>query len=105
MAALSWKAKAALMDLEGTAIFVPGIVCALLALQWGGSKYPWSNPRIIVLFVLFGVLIAAFIAIQFYKGDRATVPPRIIRQRSIGASAFFIACLGGSFFAIIYYIP
>lgn len=105
MKALSWKAKARLMDIEGTIVFVPGIVCALLALQWGGSKYPWSNWRIIFLFVLFGILICTFVAIQFWKGDRATVPPRIIKQRTVGASAFFVATLGGSFFAIIYYIP
>jgi len=102
---LTWKDKLALMDIEGTAIFVPAIVCVLLALQWGGSKYPWHDAKIIGLFVAFGVLISMFIALQVYKGDKATVPMRIISQRSIGACAFYIACLGGSFFAIIYYIP
>ena len=30
-------------DPIGTVLFIPCIVCLLLALQWGGSKYPWSN--------------------------------------------------------------
>ena len=27
------------LDLYGTAVFLPGVVCLLLALQWGGSEY------------------------------------------------------------------
>ena len=30
-------------DPIGTVLFIPCIICLLLALQWGGSKYPWSN--------------------------------------------------------------
>lgn len=33
---LTWREKLGLMDIEGTAIFVPAIICILLALQWGG---------------------------------------------------------------------
>lgn len=69
---LTWKQRASQLDLIGTAFFMPAIVCLLLALQWGGSKYPWGNARIIVLFVLFGVLIGIFIFIQFKRGENAT---------------------------------
>lgn len=65
----------------------------------------WSNPRIIVLFVIFGVLLIAFITIQFWKKDNATVPPRIMRQRSVAAAAWFGATLGAAFFVFIYYLP
>ena len=33
------------------------------------------------------------------------VPPKILRQRSIITAAWFSACLGGSFFVLIYYVP
>jgi MFS family permease len=35
-------AKLAQLDFYGTALIVPGTVCLLLALQWGGLTYPVS---------------------------------------------------------------
>lgn len=100
-----WKNRIDQMDPYGTAVFMPGIVCLLLALQWGGTRYAWGSARIIALFVVFGVLITAFIVIQFIKGDKATIPPRIIKKRSVAFGAFFIFCVGSSFFIIIFYLP
>ncbi|CRG91957.1 Putative HC-toxin efflux carrier TOXA [Talaromyces islandicus] len=94
-----------MMDLEGTGLFIPGVICLLLALQWGGTTYAWSNGRIIALFILFGVLIIGFIAIQIWKQDRATVPPRIFKNRNVWGSAIFAAALGAAFFVMVYYIP
>lgn len=101
----TWKQKLAYMDPIGTAVFIPAIVCCLLALQWGGTKYPWSNPRIIVLFVLFGVLSAVFVGVQFWKGDDATVPPRIMKQRTMAAASWFALCLGAAFFIFMSVSP
>ena len=41
------KEKLAQLDFAGTAVFVPGSICLLLALQWGGLDYPVSqyHPR------------------------------------------------------------
>ena len=33
-------------DPVGTIIFLPCIICLLLALQWGGSKYHWNDGEI-----------------------------------------------------------
>lgn len=61
--------------------------------------------KIIALFVIFGILTIVFIAVQFWKKDNATVPPRIVSQRSMAFSTWFVMCLGGSFFSILYYVP
>jgi len=101
----SWKEKLEQFDIYGTLIFLPMIICLLLALQWGGSKYAWSDGRIIALFVLFGVLMIVFVCIQFWKGDNGTVPPRVIKQRTVGASAWFGTMLGAAFFVMVYFLP
>ncbi|KAJ7200968.1 major facilitator superfamily domain-containing protein [Mycena rebaudengoi] len=94
-----------LFDPWGTLVFIPAIVSLLLALQWGGTKYEWNNGRIIGLFVSFGVLFSIFIGIQIWKQDAATVPPRILKHRSIMAGAWYSLCLSASFFILLFYIP
>jgi len=103
--ATGFREKVQQFDPYGTLIFLPMIVCLLLALQWGGSKYPWHDGRIIALLVIFGVLLIAFIGIQLWKQDNATVPPRVLKQRSIAAGAWFAVTLGAAFFVFVYYLP
>ncbi|KAJ0121621.1 hypothetical protein J7T55_008787 [Diaporthe amygdali] len=92
-------------DPIGTIIFIPAIVCLLLALQWGGTTYPWSSGRIVALFVLAGVLLIIFLGVQMWKQEDATVPPHIVKKRSVWSSAVFSFCLGASQFIMIYYVP
>ncbi|KAJ7124653.1 major facilitator superfamily domain-containing protein [Mycena crocata] len=102
---MGWAQRINRFDPLGTIVFIPGIVCLLLALQWGGSRYPWSDGRIIALFVLCGVLITAFVGIQIWKQDLATVPPRILKQRSILAGSLFLLSIGASCFILTYFLP
>ncbi len=92
-------------DPFGTLVFMPAIISLLLALQWGGTTYEWNNWRIILLFCFFGVLIGVFVFFQFRQGEQATVPPRILAQRSVWSSGFFIMLLGGAFLGSVYYLP
>ncbi|KAF7128635.1 hypothetical protein CNMCM5793_003486 [Aspergillus hiratsukae] len=77
------------MDPLGNLCLIPGVVCLLLALKWGGPTYAWNNGRIIALLALAGVLLLAFIGIQIWLQDKATIPPRVIKQRSIAAGVAF----------------
>ncbi|KAJ5214510.1 hypothetical protein N7449_001679, partial [Penicillium cf. viridicatum] len=67
-----WKARIRAFDLQGILVFIPAIICLLLTLQSGGTKHPWGNWRIILLFLFLGPLIAGFIGIQFWKQDQAS---------------------------------
>ncbi|KAL3455893.1 major facilitator superfamily domain-containing protein [Aspergillus heterothallicus] len=93
------------MDVPGTVCLLPGVVCLLLALQWGGTKYAWGNGRIIALLVLAGVLLIAFTTIQYYSGDRATVPKRVFGNRNVWGAALFGSGVTAGFFLMLYYIP
>ena len=89
----------------GTCIFITDVVCCLLGLQWGGVAYPWSDWRIILLFVLTGVLTVVFIVSQKLAGTHATIPFYIIKQRNVAAACYFAFCLGGAFFVFIFWLP
>ncbi|KAF2464236.1 DNA repair protein RAD50 [Lindgomyces ingoldianus] len=93
------------LDPIGTAVFLPSIVCLLLALQWGGTTYPWSNWRIILLLVLFPLLFAAFMALQICYPDTATLPLRILTQRTVFSGFFYAFTSQASVLVITYYIP
>jgi hypothetical protein len=93
------------LDLLGACILIPAVVCLLLALQWGGSTYPWDNSRIIGLFVGFGCLIIIFIFAQLRIGDRATLPPRILAQRTMAAAVCFATMFEAAFFVLVFYLP
>lgn len=90
------------LDPLGTVIFVPAIFSLLLALQWGGVKFAWNSSRIIALFVLAGVLLIAFSAVQVWRQDDATVPPRIIKQRSVLCGTIYAICIGGALVTMLY---
>ncbi|CAK7218407.1 hypothetical protein SCUCBS95973_003473 [Sporothrix curviconia] len=93
------------LDPLGTLLFTLSVVCLLLALQWGGTTYAWSNGRIVALFVLAGVLFLAWVGVQAWLGgDYATVPGRIIKQRSILAGVVFSMCIGGVMIPFAYYV-
>ncbi|KAG5984272.1 hypothetical protein E4U55_005430 [Claviceps digitariae] len=92
------------LDLAGTSILIPAIVCLLLALQWGGVDYPWNNSKVIGLFVGFGLMLVLFVGIQLWRGDKGTLPPRLFKNRNILISMVFSFFFGAAFFSQIYYL-
>ncbi|KAI9040793.1 MDR family MFS transporter [Aspergillus affinis] len=101
----SWSVVLGQFDPVGTIFFVASIICLLIALQWGGSQEPWSDGREIALLTVFGVLIIAWAVAQWRGGDNATVPLRILRQRTVAFSTFYIFLASASFVLLIYYLP
>lgn len=94
-----------MLDPLGNFFFLPSLICLLLALQWGGSTYSWSDGKIIALLVVFIVLFLAFVAVQIFKQSTAMVPGHIIKNRSILAAMWYTFCLASSMMIMVYYIP
>ncbi|KIW74155.1 hypothetical protein Z517_12565 [Fonsecaea pedrosoi CBS 271.37] len=93
------------LDPLGTAVFIPSIVCLLLALQWGGTTYAWSNARIIVLLILSGILFSIFVYLQHVFQENATIPPRIIKTRSVAAGVLYAFFSGSGMMTTVYFLP
>ncbi|QIW97517.1 hypothetical protein AMS68_003035 [Peltaster fructicola] len=93
------------LDIVGTIAFVPGIICLVLALQWGGLTYAWSSGPVVTCLVLFVLLMIVFIIDQWWQQDNGTVPPRVFLQKSVFGSAWWAFMFGGSFFILVYYVP
>lgn len=93
------------LDPLGTLFFLPAVVALLLALQWGGSTYAWKSGIIIGLFVAFAVLVSAFAAVQILRPETATIPPRVITQRSVFFATFFTFFIAGGMLMCVYFLP
>jgi MFS family permease len=64
-----------------------------------------QNWRIILLFTLFPILSLAWLAIQILNPETATVPMRILTQRTIAAAFLYTFSSQASMLVITYYIP
>jgi MFS family permease len=93
------------LDPIGFVMLLSCITCLLLALQYGGTKYLWSNGRMIALLVLFSILLIAFIASQYIQQEKALLPPRVFLQRSVQGAFWYMFFFTGSMTIMIYYIP
>ncbi|RYP45712.1 hypothetical protein DL768_007983 [Monosporascus sp. mg162] len=103
--AFSLKVLLTRLDVLGTAIIMPAIVALLLALQYGGTKYNWNNWRVILCLVIFSVLTLIWLYHQICLGEKATVPLRIMKQRSVAAGVLFTLTGFSNFFIMTYWVP
>lgn len=101
---LSILARIQKLDLIGTVILIPGVICLLLALQWGGTTYPWSSAKIIGLLVGSILLFILFITSQIILGDKGILPPRFFKDRNTILAYVFAFLFGAGFFALIFYL-
>ncbi|KAF4632397.1 hypothetical protein G7Y89_g5721 [Cudoniella acicularis] len=68
---LKLKEKLAQMDIGGAILLIAGMVCLFLALQTGGTKYPWSDSRVWGCLLGFALIIGAFVWLQMWLGPGA----------------------------------
>lgn len=71
----------------------------------GGTTYPWRHPKVFGSLLAFSLLTVVFIAQQFRRGERATIPPRILRQKTVFWSCLYSCFLSMGTFTHIYYLP
>ncbi|KAM7211072.1 Major facilitator superfamily domain containing protein [Rhypophila decipiens] len=102
---LTLTAKIKSMDWLGALLFLGATTCLLLALQWGGQTKSWHSPDVVGCFVGAGIIFTLFIAWQLQRQDRALIPPRIWRKRSIWAGSGVLFFLGAQTYIDGFYLP
>ncbi|KAM5350420.1 hypothetical protein ACJ41O_006925 [Fusarium nematophilum] len=99
----TWLQKLRKLDLEGGLAITGSLTCLLLALEWGGTSYPWGDGRIIALLVVFGVSFICVGVHQRWKGEAATFPTRLLKNRTFAMFLICGFCFAGAQFTILYY--
>ena len=83
--------SAADLSLSGNFIIVVGTTLVLIALTWGGIRYPWSDAHVLAPLILGLIIIAAFFPfeyllsqkrISFLNHTEPTLPLDILSNRT-----------------------
>lgn len=93
------------LDLPGFALFTPAVIMLLLALQWGGNKYPWKSATVIGLICGFAGMIALFAVWQVRQQAEALIPPKIFTQRSVLFGSMIGCFAFGTLQLVTYWLP
>lgn len=99
------KEKILQLDLGGSFIFMAALVCLILALQWGGTTKPWSDPDVIGTLVGFFAILILFIINEWWMGERALMVPRLMKQKTLLLMSLYVLFNSATFFILIYYLP
>ena len=102
---LSARAKIKELRIPEMTILVASLICLILALQWGGSVYAWSNCRVVALLCVFGVLLLAFVVSQIFRPNSRTISDSITKTWDVWFSVLFAAGSAGAMFVAVTYLP
>lgn len=85
-AGMSWTEVILQMDPLGVALLLSAMLCILLALQWGGIERPWNSASVIGTLIGFVLLVAAFLADQYFMKERAAYPFRVLKVQNVAVA-------------------
>lgn len=101
----TWKEKLLQLDPIGFVLVAVSLICLLLAIQFGGKEYSWNSAVIIALFIIAAMFGIAFVGAQIWRGEKGTVPPHIISQRSILWGTIASIGIGSVLVLYAFYLP
>ena len=93
------------LDLFGFITFAPAVVMCLIAMEWGGTIYAWSSPQVLGQFCGSFIAFAVFLLGQYYKGDAAMIPLKILSQRVAYCGYLTVVLQLGGLYMLAYYSP
>lgn len=78
------------VDFLGSVLLAACLILTLVPIEFGGSKIPWSDPRIPTFFGLAGLALVLFIAAEKRRSSNQLLPLNMFRSRHIVASMLII---------------
>jgi EmrB/QacA subfamily drug resistance transporter len=92
------------IDLVGAALMMSSAVALLLALTWGGTRYPWLSQPIVFLLLVAMVLTAAFIW-WVLRAPEPFLPLAVLKNPIMRAGCFTTACSQGVSIGLTIFVP
>jgi EmrB/QacA subfamily drug resistance transporter len=93
------------VDFLGITLMAVAVTCTVLVATWGGTRYAWSDPRILALATVGLVVWTVFFLCQ-RRAKEPVIPLRLFRSRIFNYSTLIgMIVIGIGMFAIVGYLP
>jgi EmrB/QacA subfamily drug resistance transporter len=92
------------IDLTGAALMMAAAVALLLALTWGGTRYPWLSQQIAGLIIASAVISAAFIW-WVMRAPEPFLPLAVLNNPVMRAGCVTTACTQGVSIGLTIFVP
>jgi EmrB/QacA subfamily drug resistance transporter len=92
------------IDLTGAALMMAAAVALLLALTWGGTRYPWLSQQIIGLIIAAAVISAAFVW-WVLRAPEPFLPLAVLNNPVMRAGCVTTACTQGVSIGLTIFVP
>jgi EmrB/QacA subfamily drug resistance transporter len=92
------------VDYPGAALLVGGLVPLLLAFSWAGSEYAWLSSRVLGLFAVSAVLLAAFVFVE-RRTEQPILPPSLFSSSIYRVSVVVVFLTAAGMFGTLMFIP
>ncbi|KAI6093850.1 major facilitator superfamily domain-containing protein [Hypoxylon rubiginosum] len=106
---LTIRERLATIDFAGFLLGCGTWVSFLLVFTMAGGAWPWDDGRTIATFVVFGVVLVAYVSQQYFAilttPERRLFPGHLLRNRTQVLLYIVTAAGATALFVIIYYVP
>ena len=92
------------IDLTGAALMMAAAIALLLALTWGGTRYPWLSQQIVGLIVVAAITSAAFIW-WVLRAPEPFLPLAVLNNPVMRAGCLTTACTQGVSIGLTIFVP
>src|SRR5580700_2177809 len=92
------------IDLTGAALMMAAAVALLLALTWGGTRYPWQSLQIVGLIIAAVIISAAFIW-WVLRAPEPFLPLAVLNNPVMRAGCLTTACTQGVSIGLTIFVP
>jgi MFS family permease len=92
------------IDLVGAALMMASAVALLLALTWGGTRYPWLSQQILFLLLAAALLTAVFIW-WVLRAEEPFLPVSVLNNPVMRAGCSTTACTQGVSIGLTIFVP
>jgi len=102
----TFREKISKMDWVGNFLIISTTTSLVIALTWGGSRYPWNSARVLVPLIIgvVGLLLSIFVY-EFFIASHPMIPRTLLSNRTTVSGYFQVFINSLVVIVWVYYLP